>query len=82
MTLAERRQEYEIVGGNLLNRQAGFLPGRQPADDYIGVKALFAKQVRHPGARRFARSSTVQKDQLVLAEGLDCLFEVVGFKTH
>src|SRR5579864_605877 len=54
-------------------------PGGESADDHIRAESFFPQYVRHPGARGFACSSTVQVNVLVLGQVLDLFLEVVGF---
>jgi hypothetical protein len=75
--LTERWQFHQIVLGNSLHGLAGLAPGGQPTDDHERVEAFFPQQVRHPGAGRFARSSTVQINVLVFRKVLDFLIEII-----
>jgi len=63
---AEGRQMDEIVVWHRLQRFSRLTPCRQPADDDKRIESLFSQQVRHPGARGLARSSTVDVDVLIL----------------
>src|SRR5712671_4057148 len=75
----ERWQLHKVIQGNRLRRLSGFAPGSQSADDHERVEAFFPQQVRHPGAGRFARSSTVQIYIFVLGQALDLFLKIVGF---
>ena len=68
----------QIVFRHRLQRLARLAPGSESADDHERVESFFPKYVRHPGARGFARSSTVEIDVLVLGEILDLFVEIVG----
>src|ERR1035438_6937915 len=74
----KRRQLYQIVLRNRLDRLAGLAPGSQSADNHERVESFFPQQVRHPGAGRFARSSTVKINVLVLGKVLDLFLKIVG----
>ena len=76
--LTEGWQLHQIVFRYGLQWFAGFAPGSESADDHERVESFFPKYVRHPGARGFARSSTVEIDVLVLGEILDLFVEIVG----
>ncbi len=56
---------------------AGLAPCRQTADNHKRVETFLLQQMRHPGAGRFARSSTVKVNVLVLGQILDLLLEIV-----
>ena len=56
---------------------AGLAPCRKPADDHVGIESIFPQYVRHPGARGFARSSTVQINVLILGKVLDLFLKIV-----
>ncbi len=75
--LAERRQLHQIILRDRFNWLAGFAPGSKASDNHERVEAFFPKQVRHPGASRFARSSTVEINVFVFGKIFDLLFEVV-----
>src|ERR1035438_6394760 len=75
----KRRQLHQIVLRNRLDRLAGLAPGSQSADNHERVESFFPQQVRHPGAGRFARSSTVKIDIFVLGKALDLFVEIIGF---
>ena len=76
--LIKRWQLYQIVLRNRLHRFAGFAPGSQSADNHERVESFFPQQVRHPGAGRFARSSAVEINVLVLGKVLDLFLKIVG----
>jgi hypothetical protein len=76
--LAKRRQLHQIVLRHGFQWFAGLAPGSQAADDHERVESFFPQQVRHPGAGRFARSSTVKINVLVLGEVLDLFLKIVG----
>jgi hypothetical protein len=55
----------------------GLAPCGETADNHKRVETLLLQQMRHPGASRFARSSTVKVNVLVLGQILDLLVEIV-----
>jgi hypothetical protein len=55
------------------------LPRRYSAHEDERVESLFSQLQRHPGAGRFACSSTVQINVLVLGQNFEFLGEIVGF---
>src|SRR5260370_35618000 len=63
-----------------LERLARFAPGGETADDYERIESLFPQLVRHPGAGRFARSSTVEKNVVVPRQDLQLFRQVVGLQ--
>src|SRR5437868_2024895 len=75
--LRKRRKFHQIVLRHRLQRLSHLPPGRQPSDDHERVESFFPQQMRHPGAGRFARSSTVQINVLILGKILDLLFKIV-----
>ena len=77
-SLGERRQLHQIILWHRLKMPSGLPPRRQTAHNHERVKSLFPQQVRHPGASRFACSSTVKINVLVLGQILDLLLEIVG----
>jgi hypothetical protein len=77
-SLAKRRQLYQVVFGDGLQGFAGFAPGGQAADDHERVESFFPQQMRHPGAGRFARSSTVEINVLVLRQVLHFFLKIIG----
>ena len=66
LPLRERRQLYEVTRGYRLERLACLLPGSHPAHDNERVESLFPELQRHPGAGRFACSSTVDINVFIL----------------
>jgi hypothetical protein len=58
---------------------SGFAPRRQTANDYERVESLVHQQVRHPGARSFACSSTVEVNVLVFGQVFDLFLKIVRF---
>jgi len=66
--LAKRRQLHQIIMRHWLERVPGFPPCREPADYDKRVKSSFPQQVRHPGAGRFAHSSTVEINVLIFGQ--------------
>src|ERR1700722_7644197 len=78
----ERRQLHQIILGHRLQRLAGFAPGGQAADDYERVESSFHQHMRHPGARGFACSSTVEINFLVFGKAFSLFVQVVGFNAN
>jgi hypothetical protein len=76
--LRKRRQLYQIILGNPFHRLSSLAPRSQSADNHERVESFFPQQMRHPGAGRFARSSTVEIYVLVLGKVLDLLLKIVG----
>ena len=70
-------QLHQVVLRNRFDRFPGLAPGGQSTDNYERVESFFPQQMRHPGAGRFARSSTVKINVLVLGKVLDFLLQVV-----
>lgn len=66
--------------GDGFYRVAGFAPGAQASGDDKDFEALLLEQVRHPGARGLACSSTVEINLPLLGDLLDFLLEVIGFE--
>src|ERR1700685_3010319 len=58
---------------------ASFFPRHYAAHEDERVESLFSQLQRHPGAGRFARSSAVEVDVLVLRENLEFFGKIVGF---
>src|SRR5579862_8757114 len=56
--LAEGWQLHQIVFRHYLDRLSCLAPGGQPPDDHERVESFFPQEVRHPGARGLAGSST------------------------
>ncbi len=77
--LTERGQLYQIVLGNRLSRFPGLAPRGQSTDDHERVESFFPQQMRHPGAGRFARSSTVEINVFVFWKILDFFLQIIGF---
>ncbi len=80
--LVECRQLHQVVVGHRLKRFSGFPPGRKSADDDKRVEAFFPQLQRHPGAGRFALSSTVQIDIFAGRKVFQFLGKIVGFETN
>jgi hypothetical protein len=59
-----------------------FPPRGQSSDDDERVESIFPQLQRHPGAGRFACSSTVDVNILIFWEGFDLLSKVVGFNAN
>src|SRR5208282_6876667 len=76
--LTEGGQFHQVVFGYYFHWLASLAPGGQTTDDDERVEAFFPQQVRHPGAGRFARSSTVQIDILVAGKIFDFFLKIVG----
>ena len=55
----------------------GFTPSSEAPDDHVRIKSIFPQDVRHPGARGFARSSTVQINVLFPGETLHLFFQII-----
>jgi len=80
--LGKCRQLDKVIFGHRLQVSPGLVPRGETADEHKRVKSIFPQYVRHPGARGFARSSTVQINVLVLGEILHLLFQVVGLNAN
>lgn len=80
--LIKRRQLHQIILGDRLQGFSRFAPGSQTADDHECVESFFPQQMRHPGAGRFARSSTVEINILVLGQVLDLFLQIVGLNAN
>src|SRR5580692_12595037 len=78
-SLSEGWQFYEVALGYRLERLAGFLPCCHAADKHERVESLFSQLQRHPGAGRFACSSTVEVNVLVLGQSLEFRRKIIGF---
>jgi len=76
--LGECREFDQVILRHGLEVTASFAPGGEASDDHERVESIFPQYVRHPGARGFAGSSTVQVNILVLWEILHLFFEIVG----
>ena len=79
---AECRQQDEVVRRDLFDGQSGLLPRCKAAHDDVGIESLFAEQMRHPGAGRFASSSAVEENELVFGQRFNRLLEVVGLESY
>ena len=77
--LGECWQFHQIILGDGFERLPGLAPGGEPADDHERVEPFFPQQMRHPGAGRFACSSTVEVNVFIFRKSLDLFFEIVGF---
>src|SRR5262249_6731077 len=71
-----------IVVRNALQRLTGFSPCRQTTFDDKSVEAAISKLQRHPGAGRFAYSSTVKINVLVPGNVLQFFHQVIGLEPH
>ena len=79
---AEGRQMDEVVVWHRLEWFSCLTPGRQPPDDYERIESPFSQQVRHPGARGLARSSTVDVDVLILGKILKLCRKVIRLNAN
>jgi hypothetical protein len=77
--LTECWQLHEIVVWNPLKGVSSFAPGAQATGDNEDLKAKLLQLLRHPGARGFARSSTVEINLSILGKVLDFFDQVVRF---
>ena len=71
--LCEGRQLYQVAWRYRFQRLAGLLPGGHASHDHKRVESFFPQLQRHPGAGRFARSSTVDINVSLLGERLEFL---------
>ena len=67
----ERREMDQVIIRHRLQGFSCLAPGGEAADNDECVEASFSEHMRHPGARSFALSSTVDIDVLVLGQKLD-----------
>src|SRR5260370_30415073 len=81
-SLRERWQLHQVIQRYRLRRLSSFAPGSQSADDHERVESFFPEQVRHPGAVRFARSSTVKINVLVFGKVLDFFLKIVSLNPN
>ena len=56
--------------GHRLERLSRFAPGCQATNNHKRVEAFFLQLQRHPGAGRFACSSAIKIDVLVMGKSL------------
>jgi hypothetical protein len=75
--LGECRQFHHILLRYRLEWLARLAPRCQPTFDHEGVEPSLAQFKRHPGARRFARSSAIQINVLISWQVLDFLDELI-----
>ena len=61
---------------------SGLTPGAQAAHDNECLESMLLKQVRHPGARGFALSSTVEIDLVIVRELLDLFLQIIRFESN
>src|ERR1700722_1357802 len=80
--LTKRRQFHQIILRHRLERFPGPAPGRESADDHERVESFCPQHVRHPGAGRFACSSTVETDVLVLRQVFDLFLKSIGLDAN
>jgi hypothetical protein len=80
--LTKCRQLHQVILGHRLQGFSRFAPGSQTAYDHECVESFFPQQVRHPGAGRFARSSAVEVNVLILGQVLDLFLQIVGFDAN
>jgi hypothetical protein len=76
----EHREFDQIVVRHGFERMSRLTPSLQTAGDDERLESLFLQEMRHPGAGRFARSSTVEINLLILGQVLDLFQQVVGFE--
>jgi hypothetical protein len=67
---------------NGFHRFASSLPGGQAAHNHERVESVLPQHVRHPGAGRLARSSTVDINVFVLGQSFQFLGQVVWLETN
>ncbi len=80
--LGKCRQLHQIVFRHGLEWLPGLAPGGEPADDHECVEPFLSQQMRHPGAGRLARSSTVEINVFVLGKVLDFFLQIVGLNAN
>ena len=76
---AKHRKLDQVVVRNGFERMSSLAPCPQATGDDKRFETLFVQEMRHPGASRFARSSTVEINLSILGQVLDLFLEVVGF---
>jgi hypothetical protein len=69
----------QVVVRHGFEPMSSLAPCPQTADDDERLESLCLQEMRHPGASRFARSSTVEINFPVLGQVLNFFLEVVGF---
>ena len=78
----EHRQFDQVVVRHWFHRLPCLSPGAQSAGDHEDLEPFFDQYLRHPGARGFACSSTVEINLPLLGKVLDLFFEQVGFEAN
>ena len=73
----EHGQFDQVVVRHRFHRLSGLAPGAQSARDYKHLESFFDQYLRHPGARGFARSSTVKINLPVFGETFDFFFDSI-----
>jgi hypothetical protein len=73
-----RKLDYVLVRHGF-ERMSSLAPCAQTAGDDERLESLLLQEVRHPGAGRFARSSTVEINLSILGQVLEFFLKVVGF---
>jgi len=66
--LGKSRQLQQVVTGHRFQGLPGFAPRRKATLDDKSPEACFPEHQRHPGAGRFACSSAIEKDVLVVRQ--------------
>jgi hypothetical protein len=77
--LGKRGQFQQVVTGHRFQRLPGFAPRRKATLDYKSPEACFPEHQRHPGAGRFACSSAIEKNVLVVCQLGKFHRQMVGF---
>jgi hypothetical protein len=72
-SLRERWQLHEVSRGYWLQGLTRLLPGRHPSYEDERIESLFSQLQRHPGAGRFACSSTVNVYVFILGKSIEFL---------
>ena len=78
--LSKRGQLHKIIAGYGFSGMTSFSPSRESAHQHKGIESFFPQQVRHPGAGRFAHSSTVNVDIFIFGKVLDFFGQIVRFE--
>ena len=68
-----------VVVRHGFERMSCLAPCPQTTGDDKRLETLFVQEMRHPGASRFTRSSTVEINLSILGQVLDLFLEFVGF---
>jgi hypothetical protein len=71
---------HEVIVRYRFHRLACLPPCAQSTYDHEGIESAFPQQMRHPGARGFARSSAVDVDVLLSRQKSELLRHVIGLK--